>query len=142
MTIQTTEWRPDTCGCVLYYQWDDTAPQDTRVHAPVDSIKCTFHANQATHSAAFNSVIDENTRKNQGLQTALDNGPTSLFDVQADGVSRTLKNGITYSWTFSGTAPNRVITVTFTGISFTTNQRNAIQNRLDTKFGVGKVVLA
>jgi hypothetical protein len=142
LTINTTEWRPDTCGCVLYYQWDDTVSDTQRVHTPVNSVKCSDHANQATHSAAFNSVIDENTKKNQGLQTALDNGPTSLFDVQTDGVTRILKNSITYSWTFSGTAPNRVITISFTGISFTNAQRNAIQSKLDTKFGSGKVVLA
>ena len=141
MTIQTTEWRPDTCGCVLYYEWDDTTPSASRVHTPVNSIKCSFHANQATHSATYNSVLDENSRKNLGLQTTLDNGPTTLYDLQTDG-SRTLKNGINYSWTFTGTAPNRVITVTFTGISLTNAQRNAIQTALNTRFGAGKVTIA
>src|SRR5215212_113781 len=141
MVINTTQWQPDTCDCILEYSWDDSVPADQRVHTPTNSIKCPFHTNQATHSAVYNTVVNENQRKNIGFQTALDNGPTSLFDLQADG-SRTLKNNITYSWTWSGTAPNRLLTVTFTGITLTNAQKNAIQTKLNTIFGAGKVILA
>ncbi len=31
-----TTWRPDTCECELHYEWDDTQPEDQRVHTPVN----------------------------------------------------------------------------------------------------------
>jgi hypothetical protein len=40
--LQTTTWHPDTCGCVISYQWDDAVPAEQRKHtfASVDSSKC------------------------------------------------------------------------------------------------------
>jgi hypothetical protein len=140
MTIQRTQWQPDTCGCILEYTWDDTLPEDTRTHTPVTSKPCSIHANQANTTTVFNTVVDENQRKNLGFQIVLDNGPTTIFDQQADG-SRTLKNGITYTWAWTGTAPNRTIVVTLSGISLTQAQKNAIQTKLNAKFGTGKITL-
>lgn len=46
----------------------------------------------------------------------------------------------TITWSFSGTVPNRTITVNF-GSLLTTNQKNASQNWCDTNLGVGKVIV-
>lgn len=27
MTIHINSWKPDTCGCIIHYQWDDSVPQ-------------------------------------------------------------------------------------------------------------------
>lgn len=32
MPFRTTRWEPDTCDCVVEYDWDDAVSQDTRVH--------------------------------------------------------------------------------------------------------------
>lgn len=141
MVTRITTWSPDTCNCVLEYSWDDSIPLDNQTF-PVANIikKCDQHTALSTKESIYSAVKEENTRKNITYQGILDNGPTSLYDLQADG-SRTLKNGITFSWTWSGTAPNRVLTITYTGITLTTNQRNTAQNWLNNHFGTGVVVL-
>ena len=39
MTVKTTRWSPDTCGCVLEYSWDDALPQEARVHVYADTVR-------------------------------------------------------------------------------------------------------
>ena len=142
MAIKTTRWSPDTCSCVLEYTWDDTVPQSSRIHSIDNYItKCAAHAAQATDTDRWNTILEENPRKNVANQLVIDNGPSSLYDVQQDG-SRTLKNNITLTWTWSGVAPNRVLTISYTGITLTTNQKNQAQTFLNNRFGVGKVILA
>ena len=138
MTIQTTRWRPDTCPCIIEYTWDDTVPESSRVHTLSSITKCNIHTS-LTNNSAYSTVLDENPRKNLSLLTCLENGPTALFDT-IDG-TRQLKGNITFNWSWSGTAPNRVLTISFTGITLTTNQRNTIQTFLNNRFGVGKVTL-
>jgi hypothetical protein len=55
--------------------------------------------------------------------------------------SRTFKKGITATWSWSGTAPNRLMTITVTGIVLTTNQKNAIQTKLNERFGINNVTI-
>lgn len=139
MTIKTTRFSPDTCGCELEYTWDDTLTESERVHSFKSIVKCPVHSGQADETA-YNTVFEENPRKNIALERCLANGPTALFDT-IDG-TRQLKQGITYNFSWSGTAPNRVLNISFTGITLTTTQRNAIQTALNTRFGVGKVVIS
>ena len=139
MTINTTKWSPDTCTCVVNYSWDDSVPAEQRTHELTSIEKCLVHSS-LTDTAAYQVVTEENPRKNVSLQTVLDNAPTSLYDVNTDG-ARTLKNNISYNFSWSGEAPDRVLTISFSGISLTTPQKNALQNFLNNKFG-GKVVLA
>jgi len=129
-----TRWSPDTCSCVIEY--DDDIILTNVVN------RCPFHSGLAADTAVFNTLMDENPRKNKAYQAILDNGPNTIYDLQADG-NRTIKNGITISWAWSGTAPNRVLTLTLTGggITLTTAQKNAINSRLNTLFGTGKAVL-
>jgi len=145
VTIKTTRWAPDTCQCVLEYSWDDTVAEDQRTHTPTTVVqRCTAHQTLPnTAEAVFNTIMDENPRKNKALYEILMNAPsTSWYDI-IDSVSgaRQFKNNIVINWTWSGTAPNRVITITFTGISLTNAQRNTLQTRLNTLFGTGKVIL-
>lgn len=141
MAIKTTRWSPDTCTCVIEYTWDNTSSLENRVHTVSNFVRtCPDHSNLPNNTAKWNVVIDENPRKNRALQDILDNGPSALYDV-VNG-NRQLKTNIPFIFSYSGEAPDRVLTVSFPGISLTTNQRNTIQNVLNNKFGSGKVVLA
>ena len=142
MTLHTTRWSPDTCSCVIEYTWDDTDPQETRQHTLSTYVsRCAAHDAVGPDSNRYDTVKEENTRKNFAHQGILDNGPSSLFDLTPEG-ARVLKNGITISWAWTGTAPNRVITISYAGITLTNQQRNTAQAWLNNRFGVGKVVLA
>jgi len=140
MVINTTRWSPDTCDCSIEYTWDSESSESTRVHTFSNVVnKCQAH-NAITDNALFNLLMDENPRKNIAHQLILDNGPTSLSDI-VDG-SKQLKAGITLNFSWSGTAPNRVLTISYTGITLTTNQKNSVQTFLNNRFGVGKVLIA
>jgi len=42
--IHETTWHPDTCVCVLVYQWDDAEPDETRVHTFIRAAQtCPLH---------------------------------------------------------------------------------------------------
>src|SRR4030095_8644469 len=141
MVINTTRWSPDTCECVLEYDWDSTVTEDNRVHTLSNYVSvCPAHQGLADHQARWNTILEENPRKNNAHQYVLDNSPTTaLYDV-IDG-SRHLKKNITFNFTWSGTAPNRVLTISYTGISLTSNQKNTIQTFLDSRFS-GKVLIS
>jgi len=144
LAIITTRWSPDTCGCILEYSWDDSVPDNSRVHTPTTIVnKCPAHSAIADTNTHFNVIIEENPRKNFALDEILQNAPsTSWFDIDPASGSRVFKNNITANWSWSGTAPNRVLTLTFTGITLTTAQRNTLQTRLNNRFGTGKITLA
>lgn len=143
MALRQTIWQPDTCECMVTYQWDDTVAEDQRVHTPLNTIKCPAHTSLTTHTQVFNVLTEENPRKNQILQEILDNAPnTNWYDIDTgSGGTRVLKQNINFRWVWSGTAPNRIITVFFDGITLTTTQRNNLQTRLDNRFGVGKATI-
>src|SRR5687768_1011115 len=128
MTTQTTRWSPDTCGCVFEYTWDDTQSEATRTHTLSNVVnKCPAHTAQ-TNANCYTTVLDENPRKNIALERALATGPTTLYDT-IEG-TRQLKPALTYNYSWSGTAPNRVLTISFTGVSLTTTNKNTIQSAL------------
>jgi len=142
MTTQTTRWSPDTCACVIDYTWDNEVPEDQRIHTLKTISKCSVH-NALDDATAYSTVLDENPRKNIAGQLTLENGPNILYDV-VNG-TRQLKPNLTFQFTFSGVAPNRLLTIAFNNSSgniLTTQQKNAIQTFLNTRFGVGKVVIA
>jgi hypothetical protein len=83
MAIKRTRWTPDTCGCVLEYEWDDALPVDARVHRAVDAVPCAIHASihQAraarageAHRHLHATVVEENRRKNQTLAALAEAG--------------------------------------------------------------------
>lgn len=140
MTIKITTWSPDTCDCVLAYEWDDSVAENQRTHSLYNVIRrCPDHQSLGTNQTVFSTVLEENPRKNVTRQLILDNAPTSVYDVDIESGTRDFKKGITASWSWSGVAPNRVLTLTVTGITLTANQKNAIQTKINERFGVGKV---
>lgn len=140
MTTQFTRWTLDTCPCTVLYSWDDSTSGNTRVHTLENILKCPAH-DSLSDSNAFSTILNENPRKGGSLQIFLDNGPTSLWELNEDG-ARILKKGIKFNFSWSGTAPNRVLTISFTGITLTTQQKATAQNLINNKFGSGKVIVA
>jgi hypothetical protein len=139
--IHTTTWRPDTCDCIIEYTWDDQVPESERKNDFRNIVKrCPAHS-ELSSLDIYSTVLEENPRKNFAFQHVLDNGPAALSDTTPEG-AKVLKQNLTYNFSWSGTAPDRVLTISFTGISLTTTQRNAIQTFLNNRFGSGKVILA
>lgn len=73
--LQVTHWSPDTCRCIIGYQWDDSISEDLRVHTPVEYKLCKSHQSLDVNSIEAKVVIElstfgpieENTRKNKVL---------------------------------------------------------------------------
>jgi len=145
LTIKVTQWSPDTCGCVFEYEWDDVASEDTRVHTFKQVVKeCVSHSHLQGNSKRdmYDSSLEENRRKNGTIQELLEKAAAEFAETDpvANGAI-TLKKNINVTWTWSGTAPNRVMTLNITGITLTNQRKTQIQNFLNTRFGTGKVIL-
>lgn len=64
--IRTTTWSPDTCSCVVEYEWDDTTTEDERVHSYKNIKKaCAAHAPTLDGQKIHDDVKEENQRKNR-----------------------------------------------------------------------------
>lgn len=135
-------WTLDTCGF-------DATNQNCQVEMERDSWtfitfvrQCPTHSGVPNTLAGFNSIYQENVRgKSNVLKEILDNAPTSMFDIDAKSGERVFKQDIVVTWSWSGTFPNRILTITVTGVTLTTNQKNSIIAKLDSRFGIGKVII-
>lgn len=142
--IHTIEWAPG-CGCVIFYEYDNDLPLAQQVlTGTAVGQRCVNHpinANTPTANDHYNQVLQEHKYWNITLGAALDNLTTQL--AQADPISGalSLKPGITLNFVFSGTFPNRVCTISFTGVTLTNQQKNTLQNKANQFFGAGKVII-
>lgn len=75
-----TTWHPDTCGCVVAYEWERDSPEDTRVHTAVKTQHtktCQHHkAHDNDHVKHHAVVLEENQRKNFAVHHLVDNHMT------------------------------------------------------------------
>ena len=127
-----TRWSPDTCECIIEYNDDLSLSRVVQA--------CDAHKG-GTESTTFNAVLEENPRKNKSFKEILDNAPPGMYDTDPESGARLFKKGITVDFEWSGVAPNRMLQLVVKGISLTANQKNAVQAKLDNKFGAGKVIL-
>lgn len=133
-----TLWTLDTCGfdatnenCQILI--NDNTGEETFIR------KCPAHA--AVSNSNVNQVHEENTRGSSNtLDHILRNGPAAMFDTLPDG-SRSFKSGVSISWSWSGTVPNRILTVNILGTNLTINQKNNLQTAADNRFGANKIIL-
>ena len=142
MTIKTTQWSPDTCGCQFEYEWDDAESEDTRQHTFKRVTKeCASHAHLQGNSKRdmYDSSLEENRRKNGTIGELLDKATADFGETDPESGSIVLKKGITVTWDWTGTSPNRIMTLTVTGVTLSAQKKTAAQNFLNNKFGVGKV---
>jgi hypothetical protein len=119
--IQTTRWSPDTCSCVIEYQWDDSVPADTRTHTPATIDKqCARHSGMWL-AAHFNTLTDENPRKNKIIDAILAQLPSLVLDD--------------ITWAYDA---GNVLNIS--SPKFTAAQKVTLQTLANTKFGAGKVL--
>lgn len=139
--MNSVKWSPDTCQCVLFYEWDPTKPADQRTHTftKVEKV-CQFHQG-LTDSEIYTHVVDNNQRKNKLEGFILQNLTSALAQTDPESGVLVWKDGISFNWSFSGTTDSRVLTISISGVNLTNNQKNTIQNWCNTTFGTGKVIL-
>lgn len=140
MTLRRTLWRPDTCSCTVVFEWDDTVPQNSRVHTPVAdplTTKCAAHAGATTPADHYADLMGENPRKNKAEARLLAAFPAKLGTTNANG-DVVLKDNA-YTYTITGTRGNRVLTLSLPLL--TGAERNAVQTWCDNNLRAGKVVV-
>jgi len=135
MATKITTWRPDTCGCVILYQWDDAVPDDQLVHTVYQiSKKCSFHQNTLSNGEHFTVVQDENTRKNRAIGKILADFPALTEQVTIDGETLTrMKRGV-MSWSFDDT---RKLILDAHG-NLSVGEKIVVRAALNNMFGAGK----
>lgn len=141
MAITLATLSPDTCGCSFVVEYDNAVPDSELVITPIPqlSLKCVFHTHLAQTTEWYNMVMGENKKKSDAFNEMIMNAPTSVYTLVNN--NRVLKDGVTLTWSWSGTSPNVVLTFLLTGASLTNNQKTIIQQKLDSRFGVGNVVM-
>ena len=127
-----TRWQPDTCECIIDYNEDGTLSKVVKA--------CDAHDGD-TEDKIFQNVKEENPRKNNSLKEILDNAPPGLFEVDPDSGTRVFKKGINVDFQWTGVKPNRTLNLTVKGTTLTPTQINAVQAKLNNKFGTGKVTI-
>lgn len=79
MAIRRTTWQPDTCGCILEYDWDDSLPVDQRVHIPATAIACSLHlAHAGDLTGNHATCIAENSAVQAALSLIAPNIPSQV----------------------------------------------------------------
>lgn len=121
MPIQTTRWKPDTCDCVIEYDWDDSMESDKREHALKSINKCAFH-NKLDDITAFETVMPENVLKNNAVIEVL----ASLPVLKVEDVKFLYDS-------------DRLLTLTIEGINAL--DKTVAQDAVDIKVGMGNVVV-
>ena len=101
--MKVTTWSPDTCDCKLQYEWDETLPDNIRVHIFKQALfTCPFHSVFLIPLESYNSALDHNQRKNKTEGWILQNLTSQTGTTNPDG-SIVWKEGVTFNWSFSGT---------------------------------------
>lgn len=121
--LKTTRWSPDTCDCVLEYEWDDSLPENQRTHSFKGTVRLCEHHKSLAADKACSAAVSENTRKN-----------IAFGETQKIRPDLTIED---YTWSFEGTGADRKLKVGFLG-KLAATEKAAVQAKLDEKFGVGK----
>jgi hypothetical protein len=153
MVTKTTRWSPDTCGCSVEFTWDTDDPAENRTHSfKRVVISCPAHEGLPTGQAMYDSVSEENPRKNKILDAfvqATDDIGESYTDDNGQP-ARKLKDNLDFEYVFTGTAPDRIIEVEFkdklagnTKVDIKKADSDKIKSDLETKAGIDitKVVI-
>lgn len=120
-------WRPDTCGCIFEYEFDDDVPAEARVHLLKRIEKqCNEHDGINAPEECFSEATKNNKTKNITFQIIWDEYPQyrdKIFDKA--GVP---KSGV---WSFVGKDTNRKLQVNLSDIpAVDLDDRTRIANSL------------
>jgi hypothetical protein len=139
MVILKTNWEPDTCSCKVI-QSKDTVTNITSLDTYSNT--CSFHSSISNSSTRYSTFLAENQRKNNTLRLALVNLSAQLAGTDPVSGAISLKQGIIFNWSFSGTGETRVLDISFSGITLTAQQKTTLQTFCNTNFGSGKAVVS
>jgi hypothetical protein len=133
-------WTTKTCDCKFEYVFDDEVDVSVRKNIFFKQLNsCRYHTDDDPQ-VIFDQASENNIRKNNVLKYILETFPQQLGKVTADG-STMLKDGIEYSWDFSGLNDSRVLQISIKGYDLTDNQKLQIQNYCNSEIGIGKVIV-
>jgi len=119
MALKQTVWKPDTCGCEVVLEWDDTQDNANRTHSLKQFNKrCAAH-DKVNELDDFNAMHDENKRKNLAFGEVKKIIPSLTPEF--------------YEWSFDD---ERVLTIKLNGPSDA--DKGEIHSLMQ-KFGAGKV---
>lgn len=126
--VKITRWSPDTCKCTLDYEWDDSVPQEHRIHAFKETIKrCDEHAGFKSGKDHYEHVVSENQSKNNVHSEMLKNPKLSRTRKNENGEDiLELAPGISYEWSFSGKDADRRLIVKVKGAELNDQEKTAL----------------
>jgi hypothetical protein len=83
-----TRWQPDTCECIIDYEWDDTIHPITYTQKQIVK-QCSLHSSIKTESI-LDTIIIENAKKNKVINKIMEENPEVIeqttWKYQKDGV--------------------------------------------------------
>ena len=122
--MKTTTWSPDTCACVIEFEWDEKVPSVSRVHTHKRTVKfCPEHAAVADGAPLFSTILSENRMKNDVLQVVATAERTRGNTVDdAEMATR-------WRWSTTG----RVLEITGTRLNARTDAATALATKYGTK---------
>ena len=142
--LKVTRWSPDTCGCVLEYEWDTALEGSDRIHSFKRVVKlCPEHERLGLQSqAAYDQVMSENKLDAAAiLPMQVDDGVTGMLtgNNRAWGLIKQELNLADediekYVWFFN---ESRQLQASVTQ-PIAAEKRQEIQAKLDTLLGAGK----
>jgi len=117
-----TRWSPDTCSCILEYEWDDAEDAGSRQHTLKAVLqKCPNHIS-LSDAGIYNEVISENTRKNGVFAETQKVFPSLTTDD--------------YNWSLDD---KRKLKVGFLNLSMNAMEKQQLITALENRFGKEKV---
>lgn len=129
MALKETTWRPDTCGCVLTYTWDDAVPQDQRTNTPARVVTACVAHPALSVAVHHDTVVKENRKKNLVRAALVGSlGPQhkrQLKDQDGLDAGEDFAVGLEFGWTFDS---QRALRVTVRGLP--SNEKQALRRAL------------
>jgi len=130
---KTNIWKPDTCNCVITYEWDTEDTNINREHTVIHTEPCEFHKDQSKE-VVFETVKDENTRKNKFIADVMENVP-EIVEIDVKGQKK-LKEDVVVDFHFD---EERNLNINIPSLK--SLDELALKNLAETKYGVNKVKL-
>jgi len=132
--IKVTRWTPDTCECVLEYSWDDSVPEDQRVHTPTQSVfRCVQHSQIIDGTRHQDIVLNENKLKNALYKKLVDSFPAL---TKKDNAGKDALDDSKVSLIYDS---DRVLRINVVGLS--SKEKSDFESLQDSEHGAGKVKL-
>lgn len=128
MAIKITRWSPDTCGCILEYEWDDSVEESQRTHTATRVVVTCKEHSKLDESERFDRVKEENILKNQ-VETELLSKP-ELTIIDTDGTKK-FKQNVKFDWKFNN---ERELVIKVDGVDFKETDKQSLLTKYPVVF--------